>query len=452
MVSQKRQYIDFNLELRDLDVSNNTFNVAVLPSSEIEGTRESILVTYGYDDLSDALYYLEKKDIDFDDLIALGEKLANLLLPEGKIRQLFQQAVDKTGSDGGVRLRLLINEPKLAQLPWEFAYLPLHDGDKNRSHFLVLNPKVSIVRHEVLEREYPALEVKSSSQLRVVAAMANVKDTKYPPLKLDKEKKAIEEALQGFEVDGVKLELEKEILENATVESLQALLTKKADLFHYAGHGEFDETKIDPKTGEPLGVGSIVLLKDTTTRASNLLSASKLAPELAAAGVRVVVLGACKSGRRDGVSAWTGVAPALIEKGIPAVVAMQYEVNDVQAIAFSRMFYTSLAAGLSIDEAVAAGRRAMSVEADSDMNVEWGVPVLYMRSRDGVIFPRPAGQESKLATELRLFAKADIETIKGGEFRVMKLGRISRANEAQAELKAKTVQDAKTTVMEIEEA
>lgn len=61
-------------------------------------------------------------------------------------------------------------------------------------------------------------------------------------------------------------------------------------------------------------------------------------------GVRVVVLGACETGRRDGESVWTGIAPALAMAEIPAVVSMQYKIQDKNAIHFSRAFYKSLGA------------------------------------------------------------------------------------------------------------
>ena len=59
------------------------------------------------------------------------------------------------------------------------------------------------------------------------------------------------------------------------------------------------------------------------------------------------------------MNVWSGVAPALMRAGIPGAVAMQYEVYDDSATAFARRFYQSLAAGLSLDEAVAAGRLAI---------------------------------------------------------------------------------------------
>jgi len=446
------KYVDFNLQLQGPNGTTNQFEVAVLPSSEIEGTREPTSVPYDFDEFRYDLTDLENKKIDSGDLIGLGKKLADRLLPTGKVRELFQQAISKAGSDGGVRLRLWIRGYKLAQIPWEYSYLSLQtsqDDSEDRNNFLVLNPKISVVRHEGLEGEYPSLQAKTPNQLSLVMAFANVQDQKYPPLKLEKEKEGIEKALLEFEGKSVKLDWEAS--ENSTIESLRSILQKKKpDIFHFAGHGDFVELDIDPVTGEPKGVGSLVLLENLETKAPKLLPADALARELSAAGVRVAILGACRTGRRDGVSAWTGVAPALIKMGIPIVVAMQYEVKDASAIAFSKWFYTSLVNGLSIDEAIGVARRSMLDASKDENNLEWGVPVVYMRSRDSILIPSVEGQpQPETSDGLRLIAKADVRTIRGSTFTVMKIGQITKANVLEAGLKAELIENAVVTVVEI---
>jgi uncharacterized membrane protein HdeD (DUF308 family) len=64
------------------------------------------------------------------------------------------------------------------------------------------------------------------------------------------------------------------------------------------------------------------------------------------------------------------------------VVAMQYQITDHAAIEFSRAFYESLADGLPVDTAVTEARVSVSM----DSMLEWGTPVLYMRSPDGRLF------------------------------------------------------------------
>jgi hypothetical protein len=233
----------------------------------------------------------------------------------------------------------------------------------------------------------------------------------YQPLQLTRERQVLEQALRGFDVDGVSIEWEP-MLEDVTLDDLTRALQKGADLFHFSGHGGFVERAAGTAEEETAGSGRLVLLKDTHTRAPQPLAAGDLALRLQAAGVRLAVLGACESGRRDGVSAWTAIAPALVERGTPAVVAMQYEVLDGAAVAVSQMFYTSLAAGLSVDEAVSAARLAM-LGAEIG-NTDWGVPDLYMRASDGVLFPRPAGQASPTAAQIRRVIQRSIKTIKKG--------------------------------------
>jgi hypothetical protein len=104
--------------------------------------------------------------------------------------------------------------------------------------------------------------------------------------------------------------------------------------------------------------------------------------------VRLAVLGACEAARRDQVNAWTGVAPALTRAGIPAVIGMQYAIRDASAVGFSRRLYRALAAGQPIDAAVTDGRLAIYNRGDEDER-DWGVPVLYLRAEEGVLFPQP---------------------------------------------------------------
>jgi hypothetical protein len=69
---------------------------------------------------------------------------------------------------------------------------------------------------------------------------------------------------------------------------------------------------------------------------------------------------------------------------------LQYEISDRAAVEFTRGFYSAIADGLPVDAAVAEARSAVSYAIEGTL--EWGTPVLYMRSPDGRIFdlaPRP---------------------------------------------------------------
>src|SRR2546423_1703969 len=63
---------------------------------------------------------------------------------------------------------------------------------------------------------------------------------------------------------------------------------------------------------------------------------------------------------------------------------MQFSISDESAVEFARSFYEAIADGVPVDGAVAEARKALSLA--STRSIEWGTPVLYMRSPDGRIF------------------------------------------------------------------
>ena len=79
-----------------------------------------------------------------------------------------------------------------------------------------------------------------------------------------------------------------------------------------------------------------------------------------------------------------GLAPTLVDGGLPAVVAMQYDLPNVAAQPFMQTLYEFLALGKPLDTAVTEARIGL------DFNIlespYWGIPVLFMRSPDGNIW------------------------------------------------------------------
>jgi hypothetical protein len=69
---------------------------------------------------------------------------------------------------------------------------------------------------------------------------------------------------------------------------------------------------------------------------------------------------------------------------VPAVVAMQFAVTDDAAAVLSRAFYQALVHNRGVDEAVRAGRIALT--GWNPDTLEWVTPVLYLRSRDSHLF------------------------------------------------------------------
>ena len=119
-------------------------------------------------------------------------------------------------------------------------------------------------------------------------------------------------------------------------------------VLHFVGHGEFDEEEDE----------GFLELTDAEGLPDRLF-ASRLGRYLEdSQSLRLVVLNACESGR-TGLDALSGTAATIMRAGVPAVVAMQYEISDPGAITFAKSFYQGLATGRTLDRAVTAARGAM---------------------------------------------------------------------------------------------
>jgi len=375
------EYRNLDLETFDYRAEDDggSFRVRVAGSPAGEqryGEAESVRIPA---DLRRRLRRLERRTLDLPQLIALGEELAALLFPP-RARLFLTRSRARLDDDEGLRIRLKMHTYALADLPWEYVYIPPPDtppDQKSLDGFLVLDRRVSLVRYEVMGQSPGSLDPVGGGPLRLVALLAAPEGSTYAELDLGAEQRSIERALSDVP------DIRAEFHADATVETLEDALAREAHVFHFAGHGEF-QGDMGTAFGSLEGEGALVLLDED--RGPFLFPAEKLAQNLRGRGVRLALLGACEGGRRDQVNAWTGVVPALIRAGIPAVVGMQYTIRDKNAVAFSRRFYRALAAGQTVDAAVTDGRLAIFNRAGRNER-DWGVPVLYMRADEGVLFP-----------------------------------------------------------------
>jgi CHAT domain-containing protein len=205
-------------------------------------------------------------------------------------------------------------------------------------------------------------------RLRLLFVVAHPVD--YPSLNLKQEVKDMCTALDPLQQQG---RLEYTIIRGheANADYLQQiLLDNDYHVFHFLGHGAFDDAS-----------GQGVLMLEGADGRGERLAAPQLARLLHdVAGIRLAFLNACKTAVTSETSPFASVAGALVKSGVPAVVASQYAISDKSAISFARKFYQALAKFHPLETAVAEGRKAIDI---SEKNYEWGVPVLYLRARDG---------------------------------------------------------------------
>jgi CHAT domain-containing protein len=99
--------------------------------------------------------------------------------------------------------------------------------------------------------------------------------------------------------------------------------------------------------------------------------------------LRVIVMNACDTAVSGDLDTMSGLAGALVQRGVPTVVAMQFPISDVAAISFAGQFYSSIADGLPVDAAVTEARRAIFFQPNYS---EWATPVVVTRVGDCEVF------------------------------------------------------------------
>jgi hypothetical protein len=315
------------------------------------------------------------------DAAALGAALSAALLPT-EISNLIDKKIEVASANKeGLRIRLILSGSELNNLPWEFLLLNRGGGEAKLSDFLCLNPNASLVRHPPTPLQAWRLEVTPPVKVTVAAASPEG----WPQLDVSQEVALIKRALENN--PHVRVSAVEKAQTNGIPDK-----TNPAHIFHFAGHGQFEKQQ-SAKPGAYEGTSSLIL--ENEYGEEDVIDADVLAVRLRDAGVRLAVLGACQTAERDDINVWSSVAESLLKAELGAVVGMQFPVRDDSATAFSEKFYNALAIGLSVDEAVTAGRVAVASLKDAK---GWANPALYLRAPDGVIFESMAA-DPKLQAE-----------------------------------------------------
>lgn len=297
-----------------------------------------------------------------EDAKELGKILREFLFPK-EVWDLYLRslAVAQLKGKQGLRIRVRIGDdsPELSQIPWEYCR-----DDQNS--FLALNKKTPLVRY--LPSERPSEPPIMPRPVRILLAMASPQGK--TEVDVVAEEQWIRAALKSL-IDSGHAVLE--VLPHATRGMLrQRVTTFDPHILYFLGHGEQREN------------GGVLILEDA------VVDADALDVLLQNRSVRLVVLTACESsvdGEQDTSSgeAIMGIAPRLVSVGIPAVVGMQFKVPYRTAVAFTREFFELLLVKAEpLDTAVTEAR--IGTYFDHDDKVFWAIPVLFMRSPDGVIW------------------------------------------------------------------
>lgn len=286
----------------------------------------------------------------YRDEVDLGRALYKALFV-GKIGERFEsyrKASGYIGTTEPVRLRLLLEieasptrSDPLFNLPWEL----LHDDHG----FLALDHRISIVRRPV--------KVKKNSEtihppLRVLVAYAEPQAEGLTRFNGDVYLQEIEQVLKGVELLDLKL------LPHATREGLQQAIAEGTHILHFLGHG-------DVEIASHVVMGRLYLENPDAPGLADVLTSTTLVDWIRRARERdqvmpkLVVFMACRSAITDHTPT-LGVAQALLDTGVSAVVGMQADLYMEEAQAFAAAFYRMLTKRATVDDAMQAGREALN--------------------------------------------------------------------------------------------
>jgi pimeloyl-ACP methyl ester carboxylesterase len=295
---------------------------------------------------------------------------------QNEVRDVYRGCLaDARRQDRGLRALALTKVPELMSVPWEYLY--------DEPDFLAVSAWTPVVRYLDVARPRAPLAV--SPPLRVLGIISDVVD--LPGLDVEGERRRLEAALRPPRAQG---RVEVHWTQAATLDALlRKLHYGDFHVLHFIGHGAYDETREDGLllfqgpdeggheiTGERLGM----ILQDHRS-------------------LRLVVLNACEGARSSQSDPFAGVAASLVQRGIPAVVAMQFEITDDAALTFAAYFYEALAHGDPVDRAVVHARLGIFASGN---DVEWGTPVLFLRAADGRLFDLQDEQARSQDAELSL--------------------------------------------------
>jgi hypothetical protein len=348
----------------------------VIARSSSGSTTGQMTLDPGSEEWHTILDAIEREDTDEDLFLKLGEKLFEALFPDN-LEDVYRSSMGfARGAGQGLRIRLrLTDAPQIAALPWEYL------RDPQRDIFFAISSDTPLSRFIEPQQLFAPPPI-PEGKLRLLSVVSDPQDPEaygLEPLATEAELNTLDQALQRLKTGNL-LEEIPPLRHAVRADISEALREHRPHVLHLIAHGVFDK-----------GQGKLILEDEghyalpTSDRAFREFLEGY--PE-----VRLVVLNACQGATRDAGNAMVGMGPQLVSRGVPAVVAMQYAVLDRAATSFTREFYRALAHWYPIDVALSQARRAVYLDYGLDRR-DWGVPVLFMRDRDGRLFQPPAASQ-----------------------------------------------------------
>jgi len=272
-----------------------------------------------------------------DDPVAYGKAAYQALFPTGTPAGRSLEAMPE-------RILLVTTDETIDAIPWEYAYSP--DG------FLVA--EYPFVRGLPSDKRIapPTLD----SGLHIVAIPSDPLDKRLNPLNIDGEWTRLQEIIRKVS-HAVTLER----AYPPTIEQVRSMVANQRHrVVHFMGHGGQDEQ-----------VGAFLCLEKENGTLDPVTARQFV--QRVRGSVFLVTLNACVSAT-PGPTPFSNLAAALVRQKVPYALGMRVSIHDDDARNFSRQFYSELASGVPVEEALFQARLTL---ASGSRTWAIGVPVLY---------------------------------------------------------------------------
>ncbi|CAN2050098.1 Tetratricopeptide repeat protein [Candidatus Magnetomoraceae bacterium gMMP-13] len=289
-----------------------------------------------------------------------------------------------------LKLQIQSNDPLILSLPWEAL---TDQAGKCLGHFCHIERKVDkIIKPLSIVKKLP------NDQINILMVTARPQDAGRIHFRASS--RPLLELIEKYD-----LPVNLQILRPATIDSLKKHLKENPNFYHilhFDGHGKYTD-----EFEEVAGKIAVLAFENDNCK-SEFIEAEYFAQMLQKYQIPVVLLDACQTAMIDKNSAhpFASVAAALVNNGIPNVLATSFSIKVDASREFFPAFYEKLFESGSIDQAVIAGRSQMINQPERVCSrgrftlEDWLVPVLYSQKPTDFSFVKSVKSEDKIKISL----------------------------------------------------
>lgn len=297
-----------------------------------------------------------------DEFTLLGSLLYTILFNE-EISREFKKEFDNIAGNPNTNLRLILEfkqeAAEFAQMPWEYIYYPAKE--RERGFFIGPHDKLILTRYVPMEDIDIPKPTEIPLRILVIISQPEGEDLgkvlAKPTIDAIKD---LEDKSQGR----IKVFVEEQPTKRKITDAIKNI---DPHILHFIGHGKYEN------------VGKLAFVGEDG-KTPSWIDDVDLADCFEGKRPYLIFLQACEGAHSKSYKGFRGVALQLVSAKIPAVIAMQYPIENKVANRFALEFYKALSEGDPIDVAAQKGRGELARYLDEKnySSRAFGSPVVYV--------------------------------------------------------------------------